>query len=444
MKTRIEHVILYTKDEKDTVIKDGYCLIDGDRIAALGPMKGPEPVPPADTVLDGQGGILMPGMINLHAHLSMIPFRGLGDDTKDRLRKFLIPMENRWMDEELARLSARYAICESLLAGVTTVVDMYYFENAIMEEADDLGIRGFFGETVMDQKTPDHETPDEAIGDAMAQIENWASHPRVHGIMAPHSTASVSEETLKKSWAAAEKTGALYTLHTAEMDYEMTSFAASRYRTPVRFLHEIGALHSSTILAHAIHLTPEDIALIKESGASVAHCIGSNAKAAKGVAPLTKLYQAGVPVGLGTDGPSSGNTLDILTQMHLVADFHKNETHDRSAWPCRDITSLATREGARALHLDRKLGRICPGMQADLVLLETDSANMFPVYDPGSTIVYSANQSNVRDVFVDGRMLVRDKKLTDACLHGDSLQDIRERLLAKMKTTDFRPIGVSE
>ena len=191
----------------------------------------------------------------------------------------------------------------------------------------------------------------------------------------------------------------------------MTWLAQTRGCTPVGYLDQLGVLSDQTAAAHCIHLTDRDIEILRQRGSGVCHCIGSNAKAAKGVAPVLKLLKEGVSVGLGTDGPASGNTLDLFTQMRLCAGFQKNDSHDRSAMPAKDIVSMATRQGARVLGLEEKTGSIEPSKEADLVLVETDSPNMFPVYDPYSALVYSANASNVRDVYVAGTCLVQDKKL---------------------------------
>lgn len=178
---------------------------------------------------------------------------------------------------------------------------------------------------------------------------------------------------------------------------------------------------------------------MKERGASVAHCIGSNTKAAKGVAPVKQMLEAGVAVGLGSDGPASGNTMDLFTQMRFCANFHKNHLKDRSAFPARDIVALATAGGARALGLSRIIGSLEPGKEADLVIVETDSVNMFPVYDPYAALVYSAQAANVNTVYVAGRCLVRDKKLTETDPAG-----VREELLEKMRRTAFKDHGLAK
>lgn len=434
MRTVIKNVIVVTMNEAREIFSPGYLLFEHDTIIAAGPMKElTEEILAGASQIDGKQGILMPGMVNLHTHMGMIPFRGLGDDCKDRLRVFLIPMENKAMDEEMVYLSTRYAAGEMLLSGVTSVLDMYYYEEEAARAMDEMGIRGIAGQTVMDEGACDFSDPYEAISYGERLIKKYHSHPRISACIAPHGTSTCSSEVLKAAYSIDSSYEVPFTLHTAEMDYEMDFFEKEYSMTPAEYLDSIGVLGKDTLAAHCIHMTGKDLDLFKERGARVAHCIGSNTKAAKGVAPVTEMLKRNIPVGLGTDGPASGNTLDILTQMKLCADFHKNETKDRSAFPAEIIVSLATIEGARAMGLHLVTGSLEPGKQADLVLIEAQSANMFPVYDPYSALVYSANPSNVEAVFVAGECLVKDKKLVKTDLDG-----LRNQLFQKMKGTDFQ------
>ena len=228
----------------------------------------------------------------------------------------------------------------------------------------------------------------------------------------------------------------MFTLHTAEMDYEMTQIREQYGMTPVEFLEHIGVLGPNTLTAHTIHATERDVEILAKHGASVAHCIASNTKAGKGVAPVSLMHKHGISVGFGTDGPASGNTLDLFIQMRMCENFQKTTLHDRSALPAKEVVSMATIEGARALGLGDVTGSIEPGKEADLVLIETDSPNMFPVYDPYSAIVYSASAANVRDVFVAGECLVKEKQLVRA-----DFAKIRDELREKMERTKFGEMG---
>jgi 5-methylthioadenosine/S-adenosylhomocysteine deaminase len=434
VRTIIINVTVVTMNEQREIHDPGFLIFENDIITAVGAMKDlPEKAWSLDAVtVDGKNGILMPGMVNLHTHMGMIPFRGLGDDCKDRLRVFLLPMEQKAMDEELVYLSSRYAAGEMLLGGVTTALDMYYFEEEAAKAMDEMGMRGIAGQTVMEEGACDFDNPYQALAYGEKLIKKYQSHPRISACIAPHGTSTCGEKLLMEAYRLDSSLKVPFTLHTAEMDYEMDYFQKEYGMSPVQYLDSIGVLGKETLAAHCIHMKEEDLLLLKERGARVAHCIGSNTKAAKGVAPVSSMLRMGIPVGLGTDGPASGNTLDIFTQMKLCADFHKNETRDRSAFPAETIVSMATDQGTKALGLYDHTGSLEPGKQADLVLVETRSVNMFPVYNPYSALVYSANPSNVEAVYVAGECVVKEKKLVKA-----DMAEIRKMLLKKMKKTDF-------
>lgn len=427
MTTLFEHAWILTMDDAFTEHRDGWLLVMGDTIAALGDgaYAGGENI---DERIDCRGGILLPGFVNTHCHASMVPFRTMGDDCPDRLRRFLFPLENEAMTPELVYLGAKYGIAEMLLAGVTTFLDMYYFEDEVARACLETGMRGYLGETIIGQTTCD--SPDAPYGGfaiAEAMFARYRGCDLVRPIVAPHGTTTLDADALRRCHEMALRHDALMTLHASEMDYEMKHFAAAG-TTPMRFLDSLGAADGHLLAAHCIHLTPQDIALMAQNGVRAAHCIGSNMKAGKGVAPVKELLGAGVPVGLGTDGPSSGNTLSLFDQMRLFAVTHKTKNRDRSLFPAREIVALATRGGAQALGGAAEYGRLEPGLRADIVLVETESVNMFPVYNPYSALVYSANASNVQDVMAGGVLRVRDGQLT-----GIDLPSLRARLGGAMQ-----------
>ncbi|MCI8948954.1 MAG: amidohydrolase [Lachnospiraceae bacterium] len=432
MKTLITNGIIVTMNPARDWYPNGYVMFEGSKILKTGPMD--ELGKPQEDCLikDACRGIVMPGMVNTHSHIGMVPFRGLGDDCKDRLRVFLLPMEQQAMDKRMAKASSLFAICELLLGGVTTVLDMYYFEEQAAAAMDELGIRGIAAQTVIDQGACDVTSPREAIARGEALMKQYQDHPRISACLAPHGTTTCSPDMLKLAYQLDRDYQVPFTLHAAEMDYEIKELREQYNCTPVEFLDQIGVLGPETIAAHCIHLTAEDRLLLKERGSKVSHCIASNTKAAKGVAPVLAMHDLQIPVGLGTDGPASGNTLDLFTQMRFCANFHKNENQDRSVFPAEMIVSMATIEGAKALGLDSVTGSIESGKEADLVVVETDSVNMFPVYDPYSALVYSANSGNVRDVYVAGKQLVKGKKLVSA-----DYREIRNRLAALMDWSAF-------
>lgn len=422
--TLIEHATILTMNANMDVFTDGYLIFEDDRICAVGKHA---PKHFEGERRDAHQAILMPGMINTHTHIGMIPFRSLGDDCPDRLRRFLFPLENACMNASLASLSGAYAAMEMLLGGVTCFADMYYFEPQIWQVLEPLGVRALLGETVIDFATCDTKQAFGGLTIAESMLQK-AKSDRLRVMIAPHATNTVTSEVLKQVDALSQKYDVPWMMHVSEMDYEMAEFRRHYDMTPVEYLAHIGVLSPRLIMAHAIHLEAHDIELLKKYDVAVAHCIGANTKAAKGVAPVKKLLEAGIRVGLGTDGPSSGNTLDLFVQMRLFASFHKTWLKDRAAFPSEEIVWLATMGGAQALGLADQIGSLEKGKQADLVLVETDSVNMFPIYDPYAALVYSANAANVRDVYVAGKQLVKDRQLQMI-----NLADLKARLNREMK-----------
>jgi len=411
--------------------KNGFITFINDKIVKIGHMEH-FIQEKEDFVLDGQRAIVMPGMINLHTHLGMMPFRGLQDDCKDRFRKYLLPMEKEGMTANLVYASSKYAMAEMLLDGTTTVMDMYYFEKEAAKAAHEMSIRAFLGETIIEEDACDVSSSKESLQYTKELLEMYKNHSLITPCVAPHATYSCKEDTLKSACVLASAYQVPLTMHVAEMDYEMEYFQQEYKKTPVEFLEELNVLNEHMIAVHCIHVTEKDIEILRRHDVGVAHCIGANTKAAKGVAPLRAMLEHKLRVGLGTDGASSGNTLDMITQLKLCANFHKYATHDRSAFPAEDLIALATIDAAKVLHMEDKIGSLEEGKQADITMIETDSVNMFPIYDPYSAIVYSSNAANVDTVFVAGKMLVHNKELVNC-----SYSNIKENLEKQMKNSIF-------
>jgi cytosine/adenosine deaminase-related metal-dependent hydrolase len=409
----IKNAWILTMNEKMEQFPKGFIIADDEKIVDVGAMDSLPIDITYDQCIDAKGAILLPGMVNTHTHIGMIPFRSLGDDYPDRLRRFLFPLENECMNEQLAYTSAKYAIAEMQLAGVTTFFDMYYFEQQLAEAAEEMNSRGILAETVIDTVTVDVPEPMGGIQYAQSFLPKWQGNGRIQASVAPHAPYSNTIEVLQQADALSRKYDVPWMMHVSEMDFEMEKYRKDYNQTPIEFLEEIGVLSPRLIAAHCIHLSDRDIEVLKKYDVKVAHCIGANTKSAKGVARVRDLLAAGVTVGLGTDGPSSGNTLDLFSQMRLFANFHKTYLQDRSAFPAEEIVKLATIGGANTLGMEKQIGSIEAGKQADFILVETDSVNMFPIFDPYSALVYSANAGNVRDVFIAGKQVVTGKKLVD-------------------------------
>lgn len=426
MKTLLTNMHVLTMDAAYTTFNPGFISITNDKITAVGPMDN-LPTDDYERVIDGKGALAIPGMINTHTHIGMVPFRSLGDDTPDRLTRFLFPLEQSCMTESLAYHSGKYAIAEMQLAGITTFFDMYYFEDELAKATDEMGSRAILAETILEE-APDAKKSYGGLAYAAEFIPKWLNHPLITPAVAPHAPYTNSAESLKQAFNLAEKYAVPFSLHVSEMTFEMEHYQNEYSQTPIQYLNDLGVLNARTLAAHCIFATEADIALMKEKNVAVAHCIGANTKSAKGIAPVQAMLDAGLRVGLGTDGPSSGNTLDLFSQMKMVAYFHKTTLKNRAAFPTRDIVRLATIGGAEALGMADQIGSLEPGKQADITLIETDSVNMFPIFDPYAVLVYSAQAHNVRDVFIAGEPVVTDKKIVRADLY-----DLRSRLDSEMK-----------
>jgi 5-methylthioadenosine/S-adenosylhomocysteine deaminase len=343
---------------------------------------------------------VMPGMINLHTHTAMSVFRGLGDDVADRLRRYMQPLERNTMNAEMAYWGASHGFIEMVQGGVTTVVDMYPYPESTARAASEVGIRAVVTTEVKDDDAPPRRF-----------VETWRASPTVIPGLALHAPYSTTPDQVRRAARLAKELDVPVSMHVAEMDYELAELRQKYDQTPVEYLDSLGVLGPKFIAAHCIFLTDHDIELLKARGAGVSHNMVANIKSAKGVAPLIKLRAAGVNVGLGTDGPMSGNTLDIITQLGYVAKVQKLANLDRTLLPAADIVEMATMGGARVLGMQSQLGSLEAGKLADIVIVDTHSTNMVPLYDPYSALVYAANPRDVRTTIIHGREIMTDRKL---------------------------------
>lgn len=407
----IKNVNILTMNKNREIIENGVVIIKDNIIEAVGGEELLEKYK-GTRIIDGKDGILIPGMVNTHTHAAMVVFRSLGDDVPDRLKKYIFPLEKQLVNRNLVSLGSKYAISEMLLSGVTTFTDMYYFEDQVAMAAKEMGIRAVLGETVMNFPVPDSKEAYGGLEYGERFIKQWHNDNLITPAIAPHAPYSCDTEHLQKASCISERYNIPMIMHVSEMDYEIEKYKREYNMTPVQYLDNIGVLNDRFIAAHLIHVTNNDIDIIEKRNIGIAHNIGANAKAGKGVPPLKEMFRRGLKVGLGSDGPMSGNTLDIITQMSLVGKIHKLFNKDRSLFPAGEIVEMATIGGARAIGMDKYIGSIEPGKKADIVIFETSSVNMQPIYDYYSVLTYSANAGNVDTVIVDGKVLVHNKSLT--------------------------------
>ncbi len=390
------------------VIERGAVVVKDARIVAVGPADLAGQFAAAK-VIDARGAIVMPGMVNAHTHVSMTVFRGLGDDVPDRLRKLIFPLEKALVDRDLVYWGGLHGMVEMIEGGVTTFADMYYFEDEVARAAKAIGMRGVLGETILDFPAPDAPEPYGGFAYARAFIEKFRGDPLVTPALAPHAPYSLDLERLKRVAREAEELDVPVLMHVAEMTDEVATLRKQRNQSPVEYLDELGLLNRRLVAAHCIFVSPGDIDLLAARGAGVAHAMVANIKSAKGVSPALDMFKKGVRVGLATDGPMSGNTLDIIGQLGYVAKLHKLEKRDRNVMPAVDVVEMATMGGARALHMEDRIGSLEAGKLADLVIIDRESPRMVPFYDVYSALVYAAVPTDVRTTIVHGRVVMEDR-----------------------------------
>ena len=425
----IENTTILTMNENKDIIENGLVLIIDNKIDYIGNKSLNEIIKELKIeteiiTIDGEEKILMPGMINCHTHVSMVPFRSLADDCKDRLKRYLFPLEQKLVDKELTYIGARYGIAEMLLGGVTTFCDMYYFEDEVARASKEMNMRAIVCETILDFAGPNSNKPCGGLEYSREFIKKWKDDDLITPGIAPHAIYTNSDEALKEAHKISREYDVPMMMHVSEMDYEVAESKQKYNLSPVEYLDKLGVLDSNFISAHTVLVDDNDIQILKNRDVKVSHNVGANSKGAKGVAPIIKMMKENINVGLGTDGPMSGNTLDIITQMAQVGKVHKLFNNDRTLLPAVEIVEMATIGGARVLGLSDEIGSIEVGKKADITIFETDSVNMQPIYDYYSTIAYSANPSNVDTVIVDGKIVVRGKKLVS----GD-FKEIRNNLI---------------
>lgn len=408
MKTLIRNALLLPCTADMPVIEGGHVLVDGDAIVSAGAGPGPEAVDAE--IVDAGGDIVMPGMVNPHAHLPMTLFRGLGEDVDDRLFRYVLPMERTFVSPRMVRVGTALAAWETIRAGVTTVADMYYFETEVGAVLEEAGLRGVVGQTIADFDPPDHAGIDEGFALTEALADRFAGHPRITPSIAPHAPYSTGIPVMERvaRWAA-DHPRVPVQIHLAEMDSEMAWAERTHGCRPVELVDRAGLLMDGLIAAHCLHIDDAEIERMAEAGVRVAHNGRSNAKAGRGIAPVEAMRAAGIPVGIATDGPMSGNTLDLFAQFGPVSMFAKLLGRSRKPMPAANVIAMATREGARVLGMDDRIGSLEPGKQADLIRIALDAPRLQPVYDPYATLVFAAQPEDVTDVMVAGDWLMRDR-----------------------------------
>ncbi|HKV34142.1 MAG TPA: amidohydrolase [Pyrinomonadaceae bacterium] len=404
---------IVTMDQTRRIIDDGGIAVSGGRIVAIGSRAEIERGFTSRQRVSAVGRVLTPGLINGHTHIPMVLFRGLADDLdlQEWLTKYIFPAEAKNVTEDFVRVGARLGLAEMIRGGTTTYCDMYYFEDAIADETAKAGVRGVLGETVIDFPVADNKTNEQAMAYVERFVARWKGHDLIVAAIAPHAPYTVSEEHLKAVRAFSDRTGAPIVTHIAETKREVDDLVKSKGASPVAYLDRLGFLNQRVIAAHMVWPLDADIAILQRNGVGVVHNPQSNMKLAAGVAPVPRMLNDGVLLGLGTDGAASNNDLNMWEEMDTVAKLHKVFTGDPKVISAQQAFELATIRGAQALHLEKEIGSLEVGKRADFLIINRDTLNQIPVYNIYSDLVYATKASDVETVIINGRLVMRDRRL---------------------------------
>ncbi len=407
-----------TMDPDHRVIENGSVAISNGTITAVGPGEAVR-VPSDADIIDADGGIIMPGLVNTHTHAAMTLFRGLADDLPlmDWLNDHIFPAE-ALLDADKVYTGTLLGCAEMILSGTTCFCDMYLFEDAVAHAAKASGMRAVVGEVLYDFPSPNYGPIDKGFAFTRRLVDIWRDDPLITIAVEPHSPYLCAPDLLTEAAALAGEHGIPLVIHLSETRNEVNDIRKRYDATPVGHLASLGILDANLLACHCVVLNERDMDLLQQFDVKVSHNPESNMKLASGVSPVSALMERGICVGLGTDGCSSNNNLDLFAEMDMAAKIHKASQLDPTVLDAATVLRMATIDGARALGLDHLIGSLEIGKRADLIVIDTQKPHLTPMYHPTSHLVYSVGGSDVSATIVDGRILMKDRILRHMDIDG--------------------------
>jgi len=416
--------ILLTLSPGSDPMADAAVAISRGRIVAIGNKAQVENRFEGKITIDAQGCVIMPGLVNAHNHAAMTCYRGMADDLPlmDWLSNYIFPAESK-SDGEQVYWSTLLACAEMIRSGTTTFCDMYLFTDLVAKAAKEAGLRALVGEVLYDFPSPNYGSPDKGLEYTETLINRWRRDPLISVAVEPHALYTCSPSLLGQCRELAERYEVPLIIHLAESRSELEEISKRYGKTPVKHMESLGLLSSSLIACHCVWLNEAEMDLLAQRGVKVVHNPESNMKLASGIAPVPELLGRGVPVGLGTDGCASNNNLDLFQEMDTAAKLHKVHRLDPTIMPAEVVLHMATLGGAKVLGMDKEIGSLEVGKKADVIILDLRRPHLQPIYNLISHLVYSATGADVRDVIIDGQLIMQNQKL---------LTLNEEEILAKM------------
>lgn len=403
-----------TMDVARTIIENGAVAVDDGVIVAIGTAAEITANYSATQTLAGENRVVMPGLVNGHSHAAMTLLRGVADDRAlmDWLNNYIFPAEVEFVDAEFVRIGTELACWEMIRGGTTTFVDMYYFPDTIAEVVDSCGMRALISATIIDQRSPDAESASDALKKGTAFIRRWKDkNDRITPIFGPHANYTLNANQLRATRQAATDLGVPISIHMSESPFELQYSLATFGKTSIEMYEGIGFFDGPTIAAHVVWPTDAEIPILVEREVGVIHNPTSNMKIASGISPVAAMLDAGVRVGLGTDGAASNNDLDLWEEMRLAAFLQKVDRMDPEVLPAITVLSMATIGGATAIGLGDIIGSLEVGKRADLIQVAFEDVHHIPTFDVVSHLVYVSDEQDVVSVVVNGNVLMREREM---------------------------------
>ncbi len=429
MRTLLHNISIIPMDGASQIIEKGHIVIENDVITAIG--SGETQTAGYDKVIEGQNKVVLPGFINTHTHAAMTLLRGYADDLPlmEWLETKIWPLEDRLTPDDIY-WGTMLAMVEMIKSGTTTFADMYFSMDQVAQAVDRSGMRaclsrGMIGAGPMSEQ---------AITDSIELVKKWHNQGdgRISIMLGPHAPYTCPPDYLSRVADLAADLGVGVHIHVAETLGEVADMAAQYGKTPVALLKDAELFRNHVLAAHCVHLSEEDIAILAENGAAVAHNPESNMKLASGIAPIPKLLAAGIPVALGTDGASSNNDLDMMQEMRTCALLHKVSTMDPTVLPAYKALEMATVNGAQALGLSSQIGKLQKGYKADMIIINLHAAHQIPRYDITANLVYSGQASDVETVIINGRIIMENRQFIT--LDQEEVMMQAQRIAARLTT----------
>jgi len=402
-----------TMDDKDTVIENGGVVISMDRIQEVGSADRLLAKYPHAEIISEEHGLIMPGLINSHTHCAMSCFRGLADDLPlmEWLQNYIFPAESR-LTGEIVYYATLLSLCEMIRSGTTSFCDMYLFAEDVAKAAEESGMRAWIGEVLYDFPSPNYGEIQNGIKYTEKLFKKYSGHELITITVDPHAVYTCSPELLQRLGRLASDNEALYVIHLSETKDELNSCIERYGQTSVHHLYKLGLLNERVVADHCVVLDDEEIAILADCGVKAVHCAESNLKLASGVAPVPKMLEAGIVVGLGTDGSASNNDVDMFSEMTTVAKIHKLAGMDPTVMGAMTTLRAATRGGAKVLGFDDRIGSLESGKKADFIVLDLNQPHLTPLYNPFSHLVYAARGADVIHSVINGKSVMQDRRIT--------------------------------